>query len=88
MAIIALSLGSDGALLIALDSALRAEGLSVNPINLVGGGTRFLGGLVWSLARDNEVELALKYGVAAGSEAVLNAGTELCKKEGVVRLVP
>jgi 6-phosphofructokinase 2 len=84
---IALSLGSDGALLIARGDVLRAEALPVKPVSVVGAGDSFLGAMVWSLARDGDLDLALRYGVAAGSAAVLNAGTELCKKADVERLV-
>jgi 6-phosphofructokinase 2 len=84
---IALSLGQDGALLIAQDDVLRAEGLLVKPVSVVGAGDSFLGALVWSLAHDGDLDLALRYGMAAGSAAVLNAGTELCRKADVERLV-
>jgi 6-phosphofructokinase 2 len=84
---IALSLGQDGALLIAQDDVLRAEGLPIKPVSVVGAGDSFLGALVWSLAHDGDLDLALRYGMAAGSAAVLNAGTELCRKADVERLV-
>jgi 6-phosphofructokinase 2 len=84
---IALSLGPDGALLIARDDVLRAEALPVKPVSVVGAGDSFLGAMVWSLARSSDLDLALRYGVAAGSAAVLNAGTKLCKKADVERLV-
>jgi 6-phosphofructokinase 2 len=84
---IALSLGADGALLITQDEVLRAEALPVTPVSVVGAGDSFLGAMVWSLAHDGDLDLALRYGMAAGSAAVLNAGTELCRKADVERLV-
>ena len=85
--IIALSLGRDGALLIAQDDVLRAKASPVKAVSDVGAGDSFLGAMVWSLARDGDLDHALRYGVAAGSAAVLNAGTELCKKADVERIV-
>ena len=42
--------------------------------------------MVWSLANNNSLEMALRYGVAGGSAALLNPGTELCRAEDVHRL--
>ena len=84
--LIALTLGSDGALLIARDSALRADGLPIKPVSVVGAGDSFVGAMTWSLANGNSLDLAFRFGVAAGSAALLNPGTELCKFEDVRRL--
>jgi 6-phosphofructokinase 2 len=86
--LIALSLGPRGALFIARDRALRAEGLSIKIASVVGAGDSFLGALTWSLAREDELDVALKLGVAAGSAALLSPGTDLCRFEDVQRLVP
>ena len=42
--------------------------------------------MVWSLSNDGSLETALRYGVAGGSAALLNPGTELCNAEDVHRL--
>jgi 6-phosphofructokinase 2 len=86
--IIALSLGPRGALLIARECTLRADSLPIRPVSVVGAGDSFLGAIVWSLARDDGLAVALKFGVSAGSAALLNAGTELCQLEDVQRLAP
>jgi 6-phosphofructokinase 2 len=86
--LIALTLGPRGALLIARDQALRADALPIKPASVVGAGDSFVGALFWSLARDNGLDAALRYGVAAGSAALLNPGTELCQSEDVKRLSP
>lgn len=86
--LIALSLGPRGALLIARDRALRAEGLPIKPASVVGAGDSFVGAMAWSLAHDTNLDAALRYGVAAGSAALLNPGTELCQSEDVRRLAP
>ena len=86
--IIALSLGPQGALLIARERAWRADSLPIKPTSVVGAGDSFLGAMVWSLTQGGSLDTALRHGVAAGSAALLNAGTELCHFVDVKRLVP
>jgi 6-phosphofructokinase 2 len=85
--VIALSLGPDGALLITLDLAMRANGLPIEPASVSGAGDSFLAAMVWSLVKHGNLETALRYGVAGGSAALLSPGTELCRPEDVHRLV-
>ncbi len=84
--VIAISMGPDGALLVTRETALRANGLPIEPISVSGAGDSFLGAMVWSLANDGSLDTALRYGVAGGSAALLNPGTELCLAEDVHRL--
>jgi 6-phosphofructokinase 2 len=84
--VIALSLGPDGALLITRDAAMRANGLPIEPVSVSGAGDSFLGAMIWSLVSSDSLEMALRYGVAGGSAALLNPGTELCRPEDVHRL--
>jgi len=86
--LIALSLGRAGAFLIARERALRAQGLPIRPVSVVGAGDSFMGAMIWSLARKDEMDVALRFGVAAGSAALLNPGTDLCQVQDVHRLVP
>ena len=85
--IIALTLGEQGALLVARDEVLRAQALPITPVSVVGAGDSFLGGLIWSLAADHSLAAALRYAMAAGSSALLAPGTELCMRDDVERLV-
>jgi 6-phosphofructokinase 2 len=84
--VLALSLGDKGALLITRDAALRAPAPDILPISTVGAGDSFVGGMVWGLATGRSVTDAFQWGVAAGSAAVLNPGTELCYAPDVMRL--
>jgi 6-phosphofructokinase 2 len=86
--LIALSLGPQGALLITDERALHADGLPIKPASVVGAGDSFVGALAWSLARDDDLDVALRFGVAAGSAALLRPGTDLCRFEDVQRLAP
>jgi len=54
----------------------------------VGAGDSFLGGFVAALAAGQSLEHAFRIAVAAGSAAVMSAGTELCREEDVQRLLP
>jgi len=84
---IALTLGELGALLVTRDEAWFAEGLPVKPVSSVGAGDSFLGAVVWALSSGHGLPEALRYGVAAGSAAVLTPGTGLCSRDGVNRLL-
>jgi 6-phosphofructokinase 2 len=84
--VIALSMGPDGALLVTRDMAMRANGLPVEAVSVSGAGDSFLGAMLWSLVKGDSLDTALRYGVAGGSAALLNPGTELCRPEDVHRL--
>jgi 6-phosphofructokinase 2 len=84
--IVALTLGHQGALLVTADEAVRARAPDVRPVSAVGAGDSFLGGMVWGLASGHSLVDAFRYGVAAGSAAVLNPGTELGRPSDVMRL--
>jgi 6-phosphofructokinase 2 len=84
--VVALSLGHLGALLVTRDMALRAPALPIKPVSAVGAGDSFLGAMIFSLARGNSLADAFRLGMAAGSSALINAGTELCRPEDTYRL--
>jgi 6-phosphofructokinase 2 len=85
--VVALTLGDRGALVMTSDRTLRVEGLSIKPASVVGAGDSFLGAMIWRLTIGHDLIDALRYAVAAGSAALLNPGTELCRREDVLRLV-
>ena len=84
--VVALSLGHRGALLITAESTFRAHAPDVHVVSAVGAGDSFLAGMVWQLSCGASLVEAFRYGVAAGSAAVLNPGTELCHASDVTRL--
>jgi 6-phosphofructokinase 2 len=84
--VVVLTLGEKGALLVTRDLAHRANAPDIRSISAVGAGDSFVGGMVWSLAAGGNLLEAFRYGVAAGSAAVLNPGTELCHAPDVIRL--
>lgn len=85
--IVALTLGDRGALLVARDCAWRAPGLPIKAVSAVGAGDSFLGAMIWSLTSNENMERAFRYGIAAGTAALITPGTELCLREDVERLV-
>jgi 6-phosphofructokinase 2 len=85
---VALTLGHLGALLVTQRQALYAPALPITPVSVVGAGDSFLGAMVWSLGAGQSIENAFRYGIAAGSAALLSAGTRLCRAEEVERLYP
>jgi 6-phosphofructokinase 2 len=85
--VVALSLGAEGALLVTKDRVLRAKAVPIKPVSVVGAGDSFLGAMVWGIAGGRDLEMALRYGVAAGTASLMAAGTQLCKREDVERLI-
>jgi 6-phosphofructokinase 2 len=84
---VALTLGEEGALLVTADHALRALPMKIEVVSTVGAGDSFLGGMVAALAAGQSMEQAFGVAVAAGSAAVLTAGTGLCREADVKRLL-
>ena len=84
--VVALTLGDLGALLVSRDAAVRAPALTIEPVSTVGAGDSFLGAMAWALAAGQELADAFRYGVAAGSAALITPGTELCHRDDVERL--
>jgi 6-phosphofructokinase 2 len=85
--VVALTLGEQGAILVTHDHVLRARALPIEPKSVVGAGDSFLGAMIWALASGHAVDEAFRYGVAAGSAALLVPGTELCQRDDIERLV-
>lgn len=85
---VALTLGERGALLVGADVAWRADGIAVEVAGATGAGDSFLAGMVWALSQGMDFVEALRHGVAAGTAALSTAGTNLCRREDVLRLLP
>ena len=86
--IVALSLAEKGARLVTRDGAWRASAPPISPVSTVGAGDSFVGAFVCALARREPLPEALRWGVAAGTAALLSHGTELCQAADVNRLLP
>ena len=86
--VVALTLGHLGALLVTRDAMWSAPPLDIPVASAVGAGDSFVGGLVWGLQQGQPLEQAFAWGIAAGSAALLSAGTGLSNLDDIRRLQP
>jgi len=84
--VLVVSLGAAGAALITSADCLFLRAPIVPIQSKVGAGDSMVGGIVLGLARGFELIDAARLGVAAGSAAVMTAGTQLCRGEDAWRL--
>lgn len=86
-AVVALTLGSEGALVVSAEGAWHAPALQVPVVSTIGAGDSFVGGMVFALARGDALPDAFRHGMAASAAALLSGGTALCRPEDVARLL-
>ncbi|MEP6793016.1 MAG: 1-phosphofructokinase family hexose kinase [Saprospiraceae bacterium] len=79
--IIVISMGRSGAMLFTKNDAYYTLAPNVTSKSTVGAGDSMVAGLVYSISRGWNLKQALQYGVACGTAATMNPGTELCHKE-------
>ena len=79
--VLLVSLGEKGAMLFAKDKELKVSSPKVEKKSTVGAGDSMVAGFVLSLSQGKTFEETLKYGVACGTAATMNPGTELCNKK-------
>lgn len=79
-------MGKEGAMLITADEVFTASTPEVQRKSTVGAGDSMVAGIVYSLVNGGGLQKALQYGVACGTAATMNPGTELCHKEDADRL--
>ena len=79
--IIVVSLGAEGALLVTRQETIRVSAPAVEVKSTVGAGDSMVAGIVYSLHKGENLRQALQFGVACGTAATLNAGTELCGRK-------
>ena len=54
----------------------------------MGAGDSMVAGIVLSLQNGKTLEEAIQFGIACGTAATMNAGTELCHRKNVEELYP
>ncbi len=84
--VMVVSMGAAGAMLVTDDIAEIFTPPAVERKSTVGAGDSMVAGIVFYLAQGKTLLQAVQYGVACGTAATLNAGTELCKKDDADRL--
>lgn len=84
--IVVVSLGPQGAVLVTKDSYEFVPAPNVAKKSTVGAGDSMVGGMVWSLSQNKSLKEVIRWGVACGSAATMNEGTQLFKFEDAKRL--
>lgn len=79
------SLGARGAMLASKDGIARLPALSVAVNSAVGAGDSMLAGILVGLMRGWPCKEAARFGIAAGTAALLSAGTQLCRLDDTER---
>lgn len=85
-AVVVVSLGAAGALLMTKDGHDYIRTPIVPIRSKVGAGDSMVGAITLGLSRGMSIGEAVRLGVAAGASAVMSEGTELCRKDDVERL--
>ncbi|MBL7751561.1 MAG: 1-phosphofructokinase family hexose kinase [Chitinophagaceae bacterium] len=84
--IIVVSLGPDGAWLVSADKRYFVEAPKVEKRSTVGAGDSMVAGITYSLQKGWSLREAIRFGVACGSAATMNEGTQLFRREDAERL--
>jgi 6-phosphofructokinase 2 len=84
--VMVVSMGKEGAMLVTKEKQLQVTPPDVTVHSTVGAGDSMVGGMVLALVKGWSLEDMLYYGIAAGTSATMNSGTELCKKDDTERL--
>ena len=84
--VLLVSMGPAGALLVAKDLATRIIAPAVKKRSTVGAGDSMVAGVVWALSKGMTIQDAARYGVACGTAATMNPGTELCRQQDAEQL--
>lgn len=78
--LIAVSMGKDGALLVTREETHRVAVPEVEKKSTVGAGDSMVAGMVYMLSTNKPVSEVIRFGVACGTAATMNPGSELFHK--------
>lgn len=84
--ILVVSLGAAGAFTVTKDASFNVSAPSVKKKSTVGAGDSMVAGILYQLAKGSSIEHAVLYGVASGTAATMNEGTQLCEPTDVENL--
>jgi 6-phosphofructokinase 2 len=84
--VVVVSLGPAGAMLVTADHYETISAPPVKKQSTVGAGDSMVAGMVWMLRQGKSLREMLRFGVACGTAATMNKGTQLFNKEDVYRL--
>jgi 6-phosphofructokinase 2 len=83
---IVVSMGENGAILVTNNEAHHISPPKVIRKSTVGAGDSMVAGIVLALSQNRSFKEVLQFGVACGTAATMNSGTELCRKDDVNKL--
>ena len=81
--VVVVSMGPTGAMLVTKDLVKQIIPPPVKIKSTVGAGDCMVAGIVLQLSANKSLTKAVQYGVACGTAATMNPGTQLCNKEDV-----
>jgi 6-phosphofructokinase 2 len=84
--VIVVSMGAQGAYLVTSDITDHINAPTVKKRSTVGAGDSMVAGMVYGLANGYTIREVARMGIACGTAATMNPGTELFKKDDVERL--
>jgi 6-phosphofructokinase 2 len=84
--IVVVSMGASGAILIGKDDRVRIPAPTVKRKSTVGAGDSMVAGMVYGIQAGWPMEQVLQMGVACGTAATMNPGTQLFSPEDARRL--
>ncbi len=85
--VVVVSLGPQGAVLVTKDICEHIPAPPVQKKSTVGAGDSMVGGMVWALSEGKDFSEMLRWGVACGSAATMNEGTQLFTKQDALKLL-
>jgi 6-phosphofructokinase 2 len=85
--LVAVTMGHEGALLAHAGGTMFLPALKIEAASAVGAGDSFVAAMVHALCRGDDDLTAFRIGLAAGSAAVLRAGTDLARPADIERLL-
>lgn len=85
--IVVVSLGAQGALLVTRQGVEHVPAPLVKKQSTVGAGDSMVAGMIWALSEGKTFKQMAQIGVACGSAATINTGTELFHTDDVYRLL-
>jgi 6-phosphofructokinase 2 len=84
--LIAVSMGPEGAWIVSKEERYFATAPKVEKRSTVGAGDSMVAGMTYMLKQNRTLKEVISFGVACGSAATMNEGTQLFKKEDAERL--
>jgi 6-phosphofructokinase 2 len=85
--LVAVTMGHEGAVLARKGGAVFLPAPKIHAASAVGAGDSFVAGMVHALCTGNDELEAFRWGIAAGSAAVLRAGTNLAQVDDIKRML-